>query len=77
MGLVHDVMPRVAASFAPGSSESITNCPGSFTGSARRIKLSTSEKIAVLAPMPRASERMATMETTGVARKARKARRMS
>src|SRR5262245_16643710 len=50
---------------------------GSATGSARRIRLFTSEKIAVLAPMPSASESTATIETIGVARRARTARRKS
>src|SRR5262249_57096020 len=50
---------------------------GSATGRVRRSRLLTNEKIAVLAPMPSASESSATTETTGVARSDRNARRTS
>src|ERR1051326_6512224 len=50
---------------------------GSATGSDRSSRPLTMEKMAVLAPMPSASGRIATIETTGVARSDRTARRMS
>src|SRR6266481_5575475 len=50
---------------------------GALTGSERSITLLTSEKIAVVAPMPRASESAAMTEATGVARNVRKAKRRS
>src|SRR2546426_12351862 len=59
------------------SDEIVTRRCGSATGSVRRSMLLTREKIAVLAPIPRASERAATPQTIGVARSARRARRRS
>ena len=56
---------------------SITRRCGSRTGRVRNITLSSSEKIAVFAPMPSASDRMATADTTGVARNERSASRKS
>ena len=50
---------------------------GSATGKVRSNRLLTSEKIAVFAPMPSASDSAATIETTGVARRERTAKRMS
>src|SRR5207253_6374252 len=50
---------------------------GSLTGSARRTRLLTSEKIAVFAPIPSASDRMATVVTTGVPISCRTATRRS
>jgi hypothetical protein len=54
-----------------------TSCSGRSTGSARRSRLSTTEKIAVLAPIPNASDRITTMLMTGVARNARTLERKS
>ena len=53
------------------------SCSGSATGSERSIRLLTSEKIAVFAPMPSASDSTAAMATTGVAISPRSASRMS
>src|SRR4051794_13688055 len=50
---------------------------GSWTGSVRRTTLLTSVNIAVLAPMPSASDSTATAVTAGVAARARTARRRS
>src|SRR5438552_19120372 len=47
--------------------DTIASRCGSRTGNARRTSVSTSEKIAVLAPMPSASDRTAIAVTTGVA----------
>ena len=69
IGFVHDVYDWPW--------RTITNCSGCETGSDRRISASTMEKIAVLAPIPSASERMAMSETKGVARSERKALRRS
>jgi hypothetical protein len=44
-----------------------TICRGSFTGNARSSMTSIRLKSAVLAPMPKASETIATMLNTGVA----------
>jgi hypothetical protein len=57
--------------------ESLTRRCGSLTGSDRSIKLLTSDKIAVLAPIPKARDSAATTETTGVACSARTAIRTS
>src|SRR5438046_7481795 len=43
-----------------------TSSPGSATGKSRSITVSIKPKMAVLAPMPRASERTATAVTRGV-----------
>ena len=56
---------------------SITNCSGSFTGSFRSRIWSISVKIAVLAPIPRASDKMATAANSGLRRRPRRARRRS
>jgi hypothetical protein len=48
---------------------------GSATGSERTTRLLISEKSAMFAPMPNASDRMATMVTIGVAARLRTARR--
>jgi hypothetical protein len=48
-----------------------TSAPGSRTGSARRIRLSTSVKIAVFAPIPSASEATATNVNPGLRRSTR------
>src|SRR5262245_5820298 len=55
----------------------MTRRSGSFTGSGRSNRLSTREKMAVFAPMPKVSERTATAVTIGVARRERTARRRS
>src|SRR5262249_1213903 len=60
-GYVHESLPIAASSVTSAS-----RC-GSFTGSERRIRLLTSEKIAVFAPIPRASESTATAVTIGAA----------
>ncbi len=75
IGFVHDRRPVPLLITVP--SVIIASCCGALTGSARSSRLLTSEKIAVLAPMPSASDSTATRETTGVARSARKARRRS
>ena len=62
-GMLHPLGFRLAAL------DSSTSRPGSGTGSVRSRRLLTSEKIAVLAPMPSASDSMATIDTTGVARR--------
>ena len=54
-----------------------TRRSGSGTGSVRSRRLLTREKIAVLAPMPRASDRIAMPVTTGAARSTRTATRRS
>src|SRR5258707_4373517 len=61
----------------PVVSPTSASCWGSATGNVRSSRLLTMEKMAVLAPMPSASDRIATSETTGVARSERNARRMS
>jgi hypothetical protein len=56
----------------------VTSCSGCITpGSARKTRLSIKEKIAVLAPIPNARDRIATVVTSGVERSERKARRKS
>ncbi len=49
-----------------------TSWPGSRTGSARRSRLSTSVKIAVFAPIPSASEAIATNVKPGLLRSMRR-----
>jgi len=56
---------------------SITSCSGCDTGSLRSSIWSIRVKIAVLAPMPRASERIATLAKSGLRRSPRSASRMS
>src|SRR5262245_53133460 len=56
---------------------SITSCSGAATGSLRNRIWSISVKMAVLAPMPRASERIATAAKSGLRRSPRIARRRS
>src|SRR3954447_1281647 len=56
---------------------SITSSSGAFTGSLRKIIWSMSVKMAVLAPMPRASDRMATIENNGLRKSPRTANRTS
>ena len=65
IGFVHD--DRL------GSWPTITRRCGSRTGSDRSSRLSRIENIAVLAPIPSASDRMATAETIGAALIARMA----
>ena len=62
-----------------GVSASLTTASrcGSTTGSERSSSALMSEKMAVLAPMPSASDKAATIETMGVARSERTARRTS
>ncbi len=64
---------------APSSPFSVSRISrsGSCTGRGRKSVASISEKIAVFAPMPSASERMAAADTSGVARSARTASRRS
>ena len=54
-----------------------TNCFGCFTGSFRSRSASITLKMAVLAPIPRASERMATPVKAGLRRNIRNANRKS
>jgi len=49
-----------------------TSAPGSRTGSARRIRLSTSVKMAVFAPIPSAREAIATNVKPGLLRSTRR-----
>ena len=70
IGFVHDIRR------APLSS-TMASCCGASTGSVRRIRLLRIEKIAVFAPIPRASDRRAMAVTMGVARSARAASRRS
>src|SRR5580700_959431 len=51
-----------------------TSCDGSLTGSSRSNNWSTSVKMAVLAPMPRASEPTATKVNSGLRRRLRSAK---
>src|SRR5262249_14342125 len=60
-----------------GFSITCTTRSGSCTGRLRSSSALTSEKMAVLAPIPSASDRIATAETTGEARNARAASRRS
>src|SRR6516162_1534570 len=55
----------------------MTSSSGARTGSLRRRIWSISVKIAVFAPMPSASDRIATMEKRGLRRSPRTANRMS
>src|SRR4051794_28242082 len=55
----------------------MTSSSGAFTGSLRSRIWSSSVKMAVLAPMPSASDRMATIENSGLRRRPRSARRKS
>src|SRR6266545_4859026 len=55
----------------------ITSCSGSFTGSRRSISWSISVKMAVLAPIPNASDAIATVVNTGLERKPLSAKRTS
>src|SRR4051812_6012593 len=71
------VQPAVNPPLIARASETTARRSGFATGNDRRIRLSTREKIAVFAPMPSASERMATAVTIGVARRERTARRRS
>src|SRR5688500_1615764 len=64
------------ASTALGDAMVTRRC-GSLTGKARNKRLFTSEKMAALAPMPRARDKTATIDTIGVARRARMASRRS
>jgi hypothetical protein len=50
-----------------------TSLPGSATGSGRRSIWLKSEKMAVFAPIPRASDATATMVTKGVLNRVRNA----
>src|SRR5262245_59304952 len=53
------------------SDEIDISVPGSATGNGRRNRPLTTLNTAVLAPIPSASERIATTDTTGVAKSAR------
>ena len=55
----------------------MTSCSGCATGSRRSINWSISVKMAVLAPMPSASEDTATRVNSGLRRKLRSAKRRS
>src|SRR5947208_2646111 len=55
----------------------ITSCSGATTGNFRSRIWSMSVKIAVVAPMPRASDRIATVANSGLRRSPRIARRRS
>src|SRR6185436_18969626 len=55
----------------------MTSSSGRVTGSLRRINWSMRVKIAVLAPIPSASDRIATIEKTGLRSRPRTARRKS
>ncbi len=55
----------------------ITNCSGALTGSSRSNNWSRSVKIAVLAPIPNASESTATVVNKGLRRRLRSAYRRS
>src|SRR4029079_9957644 len=57
----------------PRSVPTTASTPGSFTGRDRSIRLSRMEKIDVFAPIPSASDRIATRVTIGVALSVRKA----
>ncbi len=70
MGFVQLVLPL-------GSWPTMTRRCGSLTGRDRSSRLSRIENIAVFAPIPSASDRIATAETTGAALMARKALRIS
>src|SRR6185436_18306063 len=70
MGLVHESRPELPI---PSTARRLAD----FTGSVRSINVSRIEKIAVLAPMPSASDRIATTVTIGVALSVRKAYRIS
>ena len=56
---------------------SMTSCSGCWTGSIRSSTWSINVKMAVLAPMPSASDRIATHAKTGLLRSVRTASRMS
>src|SRR5262245_745308 len=60
----------------PESQRRSTSCSGSFTGSDRSTKSWTRLNKAVFAPMPRASERIATVVKPGDLASWRRARRM-
>src|SRR5436190_14327401 len=55
----------------------MTSCSGCDTGSLRRRIWSISVNMAVFAPFPRASDRIATVAKSGLRRRPRKARRTS
>jgi hypothetical protein len=57
---LHDCDPGLG----PGA-DRLTSLAGSWTGSDRRMSSWNSEKMAVFAPMPSASETTATMVTNG------------
>jgi hypothetical protein len=61
----------------PVASRSMTSWCGSLTGSVRRNRLSRIEKMAVFAPIPSASDRIAMSDTTGVDLSERTASRRS
>src|SRR3954464_1911416 len=62
----------VEPGFGPGA-DRLTSSAGRTTGSGRNNVWSNSEKIAAFAPIPSASERMATRLTNGVLRRRRTA----
>src|SRR5439155_24543936 len=66
--MLHDVPPG----FGPGA-DRFTSSPGRSTGRLLRSSWLKSEKIAAFAPMPSASDTMATMVTNGVLNRVRNA----
>src|SRR6266566_3099297 len=62
---------------AGGTCQTCMMREGSSKGSGRRMTALTTEKIAVLAPMPRASTTMAAAENAGLRRRVRKEKRKS
>ncbi len=70
------LVPMLLPMFEPRW-KSITSSSGALTGSLRSRTWSIRVKIAVLAPIPRASDRMATMAKSGLRRSPRSARRRS
>ena len=67
-----DILP-----LTPSTARNSTSCCGFFTGSTRRRNSLTRLKIAVLAPMPSASESTATDANPGFSRSSRAAWRTS
>ena len=69
--------PRDILPFTPSIERSSTSSSGFLTGMARRSTSLTSAKIAVFAPMPSASDRIATAANPGLSRSRRAAYRRS
>ena len=59
---------RIEPWFGPSPCWSSVSCSGSFTGSSRNSTWSMKVKMAVFAPIPKASEAMATVAKTGLLR---------